>query len=98
MVRLSSIALIAFSIPAAAWSAPPSSADDSKLTFHLPQSAEHQHFAPAGDIGRTKIGDAYFGFGVFGLKADKTNLRPVTVGETNAPKQRRAALGFSLEF
>ena len=98
MVRLSSVALILLSLPAAAWSAPPSPADTNP-TFHLPQTIDHQRFAPAVAIGKTSIGpNAQFGFGVFGLKAEKTHLRPVTVGEINVPKQRRAAVGFSLKF
>jgi hypothetical protein len=98
MVRLGSVALIAISLPAAAWSNPPSSSSEPLRTFHLPQPAADR-FAREDRIGRTQIApNTHFGFGMFGLKSEKSPLRPVTGREIDAPKQRRAAVGFSLRF
>lgn len=101
MVRLGSVALLLLSLPAAAWSAPPSTADDSQpmRTFELPRSGEHRRFTPSEPIGRTAIApNANFGFGMFGLKSEKSDLQPVTGREIDAPKRRRAAVGFSMKF
>ena len=101
MVRLGSIAVILLSLPAAAWSNPPATAEDAQnsRSFHLPQSSDHHRFVPNESIGRTEIGpNAHFGIGMFGLKPDKMHLQPVTGREIILPKQRRAAVGFSLKF
>ena len=98
MARLGSVAFIALFLPAAGWSSPPPSASGPARTFHLQQPASDR-FAPDGRIGRTEIApNTQFGFGIFGLQSDKTQLRPVTGREIDAPKQRRAAVGFSLRF
>ena len=100
MVRLGPVALFAMSLPAAALGNPP--APDAKSpparTFHLPQPS---YVSDGADerFGRAQIApNAHFGVGMFGLKPEKSPLRPVTVREIDAPKQRRAAVGFSLKF
>jgi hypothetical protein len=101
MVRLGSAALIVLSLPGAALSSPPPNAEESEQmrSFALPQSTGHHRFAPDGIIGRAEIApNAHFGFGIFGLKAEKTYLQPVTGREIGASKQRRAAVGFLLKF
>ena len=98
MVRLGSVALIAILLPAVAWSNPPSGSSEPVRTFHLPQPSADR-FAREDRIGRTQIApNTHFGFGMFGLKSEKSPLRPVTGREIDAPKQRRAAVGFSLRF
>lgn len=99
MVRLGSVALIAISLPAAAWSSPPASDRISKKahSFHMPRPADE--FAPASDFGKAEIApNMRVGFGVFGMKSERGHLRPATVQEINSPKQRRAAVGFSMQF
>lgn len=97
MVRLGSVALIALSLPAAALCNPPTN-NQPVRNFHLQQPSADR-FAPDGRFGRTEIApNTHFGFGVFGLKSEKSHLQPVTVREIDAPKQRRAAVGFSLKF
>ncbi len=101
MVRLGSVALILLSLPTAAWSNPPKTADRpaQQPSFHMPGPSPDYDLAPDGRIGRTKIApNTHFGFGMFGLKSEKSHLQPVTGREINAPKQRRAAIGFSLKF
>ena len=69
MVRLGSVALIAISLPAAAWSNPPSSSEPVRA-FHLPQPAADRS-AREDRIGRTQIApNTHFGFGMFGLKSE----------------------------
>lgn len=100
MVRLGSFALILLSLPAAAWSAPPTEPRASKHTdsFQLPRSADDRRFAPKAP-GRAEIApNTHFGFGIYGLKPEKSYLQPATGREIDAPKQRRAAVGFSLKF
>ena len=101
MIRLGSVALIALSLPTAAWSNPPTTADQpqQKQSFHMPRPSSDYGLAPDTRIGRAEIApNAQFGFGMFGLKSERSHLQPVTVREINAPKQRRAAIGFSLKF
>jgi hypothetical protein len=96
MVRVCSVALLLLSLPAAAWAAPPSLVDNS---FELPRSADHSRFGRSEPIGRTTIApNAQFGFGMFGLRSEKTQLQPVIVREIIGPKQRRAAVGFTVKF
>ena len=101
MVRLGAVALLLLSLRVAAWSAPPATAENlnQNQTFQLPRPGEHQRFARSESIGRKQINpNAHVGFGMFGLKSEKAHSGPVIVGEINAPKQRRAGVGFSLEF
>lgn len=100
MVRLASAALILLSLPATAWSNPPEAkAAGHKPSFQMPRPSSDYGLASETRIGRAEIApNAHFGFGMFGLKSEKSPLRPVTVREINAPKQRRAAVGFSLKF
>ena len=101
MVRLGSVALIALFLPAAAWGDPPASDPKSGQvrSFGLPQLSSDFSDATDERFGRAQIApNAHFGFGMFGLKSEKSPLRPVTVREIDAPKQRRAAVGFSLKF
>ena len=100
MARLGSVALILLSVPAAAWSGYAAGAEpDQSRSFHLPRPSADFRFSEHERFGRTKIGpDAHVGFGMFGLKPEKSHLRPVTGRELDAPKQRRAAVGFSLRF
>lgn len=101
MIRLGSVALIVLSLPTSAWSNPPKTADQpaQKQSFHMPRPSTDYDLAPDGRIGRTEIApNADFGFGMFGLKSEKSHLQPVTGREINTPKQRRAAVGFSLKF
>ena len=100
MVRFSAVALILLSLPATAWSAPPNSAQggNQSIAFHLPPSGDDHRFRP-NQPGRAEIApNAHFGFGMFGLKSEKTHLKPVTGREIDSRKQRRAAVGFSLKF
>lgn len=98
MVRLASVALIVLSLPVAAWSKPPATEPERVRSFQLPPPADRQ-FTLDGPFGRKEIApNTHFGFGMFGLKSDKTDLRPATGREIIAPKQRRAAVGFSLKF
>lgn len=98
MVRLGSVALFAMSLPAAAWGSPPSSEISGPASsFQLPRPAGN--FAPVSEFGRARIApNMRVGFGVFGLRPERNPLRPVTVQEINTPKQRRAAVGFSMQF
>ena len=100
MVRLGSVALILLSLPAAAWSGPPAGAEPGQSrSFHLPRPPADFRFVADERFGRTEIApNAHIGFGMFGLKPEKSHLRPVTGREINIPKQRRAAVGFSLKF
>jgi hypothetical protein len=99
MVRPGSVALIVLSLPAAAWSNPPTADPERTRSFHLPRPVAEHRLAPDAPIGRLEIApNAHFGFGMFGLKPEKTHLQPVTGREINAPKQRRAGVGFSLKF
>lgn len=101
MVRLGSVALIVLSLPAAAWSNPPATAESSGRTqsFHLPPTSDHHRFAPDGSVGRALIApNTHFGVGIFGLKSEKSYLQPVTGREIDTRKQRRAGVGFSLKF
>jgi len=97
MVRLGSVALIALLLPTAAWSKSPTNSERAR-DFHLQQPASDR-FAPDERFGRTQIApNMQFGIGMFGLKTEKSPLRPVTRREIDAPKQRRAAVGFSVKF
>lgn len=100
MVRLGSVAMILFSLPAAVWSAPRATAQnpDRTRSFHMPQPDHHAN-GPDAAIGRTQIApNTHFGFGIFGLNSERSHLRPATGREIDARKQRRAAVGFSLQF
>ena len=100
MVRLGSVALMLIFLPVAAWSNPPESANaaDRARSFHMPRPSQEFTFG-TDHFGRAEIGPgAHFGFGIFGLKQERSHLRPVTVREIDAPKQRRPAVGFSLKF
>ena len=95
MVRLGSVALLALSLPAAAWGGPP----DRPRSYQLPSTSPHLRQVVEAPMGRTEIApNAHFGFGMFGLKSEKTYLQPVTGREIDTRKQRRAAVGFSLKF
>ncbi|HET9397498.1 MAG TPA: hypothetical protein VFO45_01630 [Sphingomicrobium sp.] len=97
MVRLGSAALLALSLPAVAWSNPPDG--DRARSFHLPSTSFDHRFAADGAFGQSEIApNTTFGFGMFGLKMEKSPLRPATGSEIDARKQRRAAVGFSLRF
>lgn len=100
MVRLVSVALILLSLPTAAWSNPPKTESAAqKPSFHMPRPSADYDLAAGGRMGLAEIApNAHFGFGMFGLKSERSHLKPVTVREINAPKQRRAAVGFSLKF
>ena len=100
MVRLGSVALLALALPVAApGKPPPEQAPAFNRSFFIPQVP--RDFSDPGDrgFGRAQISpNAQFGFGMFGLKPEKSPLRPVTVREIDTPKQRRAAVGFSVRF
>ena len=99
MGRLTSIALLILWLPATAWSKPLAADPAQRRSFDLPQPSAHHLFAPDGPIGRAEVApNAHVGFGMFGMKSDRTYLQPVTGREIDAPKQRRAAVGFSLRF
>lgn len=56
---------------------------------------------PGDDAERPAINigpNARFGPGIFGLKPQTPRSRAVIANEVNAPKQRRAGIGFSLKF
>jgi len=95
MVRLGSVALLALSLPAAAWSNPPVH----PRSYLLPPAALDLRFVADAPVPRAQIApNAQFGFGMFGLKAEKALLPAVTGRELGMRKQRRAAVGFSLKF
>lgn len=101
MARLGSVALITLFLPTAAWGDAPAPDPKSALTrsFHLPRPSADFRDDTDERFGRTQIApNAHFGVGMFGLKPEKSPLRPATVREIDAPKQRRAAVGFSLRF
>ena len=100
MVRLGPVALIAMSLPAAALGNPPAPVPPPLArSFYLPQPSSEFSDATDERFGRAQIApNAHIGIGMFGLKPEKSALRPVTVREVDAPKQRRAAVGFSLRF
>ena len=98
MVRLGSVALLALSLPVAALGSPPAgSTAETERSFHLPKP--HHRFESDTNFGRTEVApNATFGFGMFGLKYEKSHLQPATGREIDTRKQRRAAVGFSLKF
>ena len=99
MVRLLAVALIVLAVPTHAWADPPVHARQQPQSIYLPPSAAGSAFNRSERLGRTEIApNLHFGVGVFGLKSDKSPLRPVTAREIDVPKQRRAAVGFSLKF
>ena len=98
MVRVTAIALFSLLLPAVALAIPPASTPDGTQRFQLPDP--HADRFESGDrIGRTEIApNTLFGFGMFGLKSEKSPQRAVTGRELDLPKQRRPAVGFSLRF
>jgi len=56
--------------------------------------SQPQSLLPGAQLGA----NARFGLGMFGIRSEATRQRPVTVREIDAPRQRRAGLGFSLKF
>lgn len=48
--------------------------------------------------GTALLPNTVFGLGLFGERARKEPLAPVTAREISLPKQRKAAVGFSLRF
>lgn len=99
MVRLGSVALVLLLLPTAAWSKSPTTDSDRARSFDLPQPSAYADLAPDRPIGRAEIApNAHFGFGIFGMKSEKTHLQPATGREIDTRKQRRAAVGFSLKF
>ena len=99
MVRLTAVALFVLWLPATAWSNPPVADTSQDRNSYVLQSSAHRHYAPEGPIGRAEVApNAHVGFGMFGMKSERTYLQPVTGREIDAPKQRRAAVGFSLKF
>lgn len=54
---------------------------------------------PALQPPGTTIGShGRLGLGMFGLKSEQSRQRAVTVREIDAPRHRRAGVGFSLKF
>ena len=101
MVRLVSVALIALSLPVSAWAKPHTTDQkpDQISAVYLPRAPAQLGHARVERIGRAELApNLHFGFGMFGLKSEKSPMRPATVREIDAPKQRRAAVGFSLKF
>ena len=101
MVRLGSVALIALAMPTALWAGPPTSVPNpgSAKHFHLPHLGGSYNYSGDERFGRAQIApNAQIGIGMFGLKSERSQLRPVTGRELDAPKHRRAAVGFSLRF
>lgn len=50
-------------------------------------------------LSATTIGSrGRLGLGIFGFKSDPARQRAVTVREVDAPRHRRAGIGFSLKF
>jgi hypothetical protein len=99
MERLVPVALLILSLPSGALGNPPSADHGEGRSFHLPRHSDHQRFSTDDRIGRTEVApNAHFGFGMFGTKTERGSLQPVTAREIDAPKQRRAAVGFSLKF
>ena len=98
MVRSAFAALIILWLPAAAASKPPAADPAQNRSFGLPLASAHRQFAPS-PVGRTEVApETHLGFGIFGMKAERSYLQPVTAREIDAPKQRRAAVGFSMKF
>jgi len=100
MVRLGAVALILSSLSAAASAGPREAAENTAnaTTFQLPKPSA-RFVASDERVGKTEIApNTQFGFGMFGLKSEKSPLQPATGREIDMPKQRRAAVGFSLKF
>jgi len=98
MIRLGAVALLALSSASFAQGGPAATAPESGPGFQIPK-ADGDRFDTDGRVGRTRIApNALFGFGMFGLKSEKTPLRAATGRELDEPKQRRAAVGLSLSF
>ena len=98
MVRLVTLAALCLSLPAMASGNPPAGTSDLARNFQVPRP-DSGRFDTEDRLGRTQIApNTMFGFGVFGLKSDKSPLRPATGRELDLPKQRRAAVGISLKF
>ena len=93
MARLVSVALLS-----ALWVAPAAGQviahDDGWRIAEPPPFASSELRLPAAEISRK----GRFGFGLFGIKREKAHDRPVTVRDVEAPRQRRAGVGFSLKF
>lgn len=91
MVRLACIATLSalMAMPVAGQTAP--NADQWRVR-DLPAISTPRNL-PGTDLGSR----GRFGVGMFGLKKDHL-LSPVTRQEVDAPKSRRAGVGFSLKF
>ena len=110
MVRLVVMALLGLSLPVAAWSAePPAQAAPPKPEISAPQTYSSRNFSLSpsslsyeafdGFNTHTEIApNARFGFGIFGLKKERSREAPVTVREIGTPRTRRAGVGLSVRF
>lgn len=71
-------------------------------SFKLPQfGSRFSHDDRSGSrifAGRELMPNGVIGVGMFGQKAEKGPLSPVTARDLSIRKQRKAALGFSLKF
>ncbi len=95
MVRVGCVMLLILAAPAAGLGKPAGQ----DRGFQLPPKTDFRGFAPDGPAVQAEIApNTRFGLGIFGLKLEKSPLRPATVREIETPKQRRAALGFSVRF
>jgi hypothetical protein len=54
---------------------------------------------PAMQLPGTVVGsNGRLGLGTYGLNTDPTRQRAVTVRDVDAPRRRRAGIGFSMKF
>lgn len=110
MVRLTAMALLGLSLPVAVWAAePPAPASPAKSGIAA-KSLPSRSFALSP--GPSLSSDAFdrrktytevapntrFGFGIFGLKTERSHRAPVTVREIGTPRTRRAGVGISVRF
>jgi hypothetical protein len=92
MARLHAVALVALltSIPSAA-----QTVGSDNWRFREVRPAVE----PARQLPGAKLGaNGRFGIGMFGIRDDSARRRPVIVREVDAPRHRRAGVGFSLKF
>lgn len=106
MIRLIGIALLGLSMASGAWSkapVPPSDTNSPEASQGPARSFSLSGTYSDFDDGRMSLQaevapNTQLGVGIYGLKSDKSHLRPATVGEIGTPRQRRAGVGLSLRF
>lgn len=109
-MRFAVIALLGLSLPVSAWSSEPAA----QATPVKPDIAAQSELngslslSPSSSLSRWESDElnthaeiapnARLGFGIFGLKSERSRQAPVTVREIDIPKTRRAGVGLSIRF